>query len=87
MLHTLILTEKPDIFLFLFFFRVLDLLFLLFSFQCPYLGFRFLGYRTIYTIPYVYSSLSDLACFLGSWWAQVDSNHRPCAYQAHALTT
>ena len=20
------------------------------------------------------------------WWAQVDSNHRPCAYQAHALT-
>ena len=21
------------------------------------------------------------------WWAQVDSNHRPCAYQAHALTT
>ena len=23
----------------------------------------------------------------GIWWAQVDSNHRPCAYQAHALTT
>ena len=22
-----------------------------------------------------------------AWWAQVDSNHRPCAYQAHALTT
>ena len=24
---------------------------------------------------------------LSAWWAQVDSNHRPCAYQAHALTT
>ena len=24
---------------------------------------------------------------LAAWWAQVDSNHRPCAYQAHALTT
>ena len=21
------------------------------------------------------------------WWAQVDSNHRPYAYQAYALTT
>ena len=28
------------------------------------------------------------ACrFRRKWWAQVDSNHRPCAYQAHALTT
>ena len=25
--------------------------------------------------------------FLASWWAQVDSNHRPHAYQACALTT
>ena len=25
--------------------------------------------------------------FLGCWWAQVDSNHRPHAYQACALTT
>ena len=23
----------------------------------------------------------------GKWWAQVDSNHRPRAYQARALTT
>ena len=27
--------------------------------------------------------LQDLSC----WWAQVDSNHRPHAYQACALTT
>ena len=24
---------------------------------------------------------------LSDWWAQVDSNHRPRAYQARALTT
>ena len=30
-----------------------------------------------------FRSLQDLSC----WWAQVDSNHRPHAYQACALTT
>ncbi len=30
-----------------------------------------------------FHSLQDLSC----WWAQVDSNHRPHAYQACALTT
>ena len=29
-----------------------------------------------------FRSLQDLSC----WWAQVDSNHRPHAYQACALT-
>ena len=27
------------------------------------------------------------AVFQRLWWAQVDSNHRPRAYQARALTT
>ena len=36
------------------------------------------GLKTCYP-PYVYRK--------GSWWAQVDSNHRPHAYQACALTT
>ena len=31
-------------------------------------------------------SVWSLAYFVG-WWAQVDSNHRPRAYQARALTT
>ena len=30
-----------------------------------------------------FHSLQDLSC----WWAQVDSNHRPHAYQACAITT
>ena len=29
----------------------------------------------------------DISAGNTRWWAQVDSNHRPCAYQAHALTT
>ena len=32
-------------------------------------------------------SLSSKAFALKFWWAQVDSNHRPRAYQARALTT
>ena len=31
--------------------------------------------------------LFALVCFVIPWWAQVDSNHRPHAYQACALTT
>ena len=31
--------------------------------------------------------VSELNSFLVFWWAQMDSNHRPHAYQACALTT
>ena len=30
--------------------------------------------------------ITSLCSFQGAWWAQVDSNHRPHAYQACALT-
>ena len=33
-----------------------------------------------------WSARFDPATFV-AWWAQVDSNHRPRAYQARALTT
>ena len=28
-----------------------------------------------------------LLCRFGEWWVEMDSNHRPYAYQAYALTT
>ena len=31
--------------------------------------------------------LKTIHCIVFKWWAQVDSNHRPRAYQARALTT
>ena len=31
--------------------------------------------------------LYQLSYAPGKWWAYVDSNHRPYAYQAYALTT
>ena len=31
--------------------------------------------------------LKTILCIVFKWWAQVDSNHRPRAYQARALTT
>ena len=36
---------------------------------------------------YPRSTSSILAVGTSDWWAQVDSNHRPRAYQARALTT
>ena len=32
-------------------------------------------------------SMNTYTTFFSRWWAQVDSNHRPRAYQARALTT
>ena len=42
-----------------------------------------------FSICFFHSLFSFQSAFesFDSWWAQVDSNHRPCAYQAHALTT
>ena len=40
-------------------------------------------YSSIYFIRFSMNILSDFS----DWWAQVDSNHRPRAYQARALTT
>ena len=34
-----------------------------------------------------YSSIYFIRFSMNIWWAQVDSNHRPRAYQARALTT
>ena len=46
------------------------------------------GSTPSYTLPYglCVSRRFALAAF-AAWWAQVDSNHRPHAYQACALTT
>ena len=35
----------------------------------------------------VFNEHNSLSTFFIDWWAQVDSNHRPRAYQARALTT
>ena len=46
-----------------------------------------LPYRVLilsYKLSLVFSPLLSHAPF--GWWAQVDSNHRPRAYQARALT-
>ena len=60
------------------------------------LSVRFLLFNTLYSvfnehIPlsgiFALSTLSSLAGDTVAWWAQVDSNHRPRAYQARALTT
>ena len=41
------------------------------------------------TLYMAYTPYKRFACFdcIWNWWAQVDSNHRPRAYQARALTT
>ncbi len=62
------------------------------------LSVRFLLFNTLFGFQWTYFSLlsvllvksEELKCEtpLGNfWWAQVDSNHRPRAYQARALTT
>ena len=84
-------TERPSIislslkiFLFLSYthFSILvyvSICFLLFIFQCSFSAFK---YRSTQYIPIhcIHLYLKIL------WWAQVDSNHRPRAYQARALT-
>ena len=49
--------------------------------------FTYSDYRDL-ILPYNRSSLypSFLPSSLRMWWAQMDSNHRPRAYQARALT-
>ena len=46
------------------------------------LSVRFLLFNTLFGFQWTYPLLP-----FGNWWAQVDSNHRPRAYQARALTT
>ena len=46
------------------------------------LYFAFASYKPLHPAASGRSS-----CFHKKWWAQVDSNHRPRAYQARALTT
>ena len=48
------------------------------------------GFESFSDVLRLYTSYKRRLCSLlrpRYWWAQVDSNHRPCAYQAHALTT
>ena len=47
-------------------------------------NYFFLNFRVL---DLLFSYLIFNVHCLSAWWAQVDSNHRPCAYQAHALTT
>ena len=47
------------------------------------LSVRFLLFNILYSVFNEHLWLS----YLKVWWAQVDSNHRPRAYQARALTT
>ena len=49
--------------------------------------FRFFSFRSFFVqfSRCNAGSLPNLS--IGKWWAQVDSNHRPHAYQACALTT
>ena len=45
------------------------------------------GSSSSHTLPFgLCVSLTFATEPFGSWWAQVDSNHRPRAYQARALT-
>ena len=46
---------------------------------------RLLSHRSTQYLPTLFS-LFVFRLFQG-WWAQVDSNYRPRAYQARALTT
>ena len=50
---------------------------------CVLLSVRFLLFNTLFGFQWTYLPIS----FEIGWWAQVDSNHRPRAYQARALTT
>ena len=52
--------------------------------MCPLLSVRF--YSFYFFIRFSMNIFFCLTLML-SWWAQVDSNHRPRAYQARALTT
>ena len=62
-----------------------------FSSERPfYLKKSFSIYNYLFRFCFLYSVFNEhlsLPHFHGIWWAQVDSNHRPRAYQARALTS
>ena len=77
------------------FVSTLSILYSVFNEQCLDF-FRSLGWHNVNRRPLVHFALvSDFRIMLSlgfrllskSWLAQVDSNHRPRAYQARALTT
>ena len=45
--------------------------------------FFYLNFAVIFIVQFSRNIFATYRC----WWAQVDSNHRPYAYQAYALTT
>ena len=63
--------------------------FALFSFQVAFLFLRTDFNNQISLIIQIYSrDVEDAVPYISDlWWAQMDSNHRPHAYQACALTT
>ena len=64
---------------------VVDTCFFLIAFTfLLYSIFKVLCFEAFFGFSNLLPLASDL---LASWWAQVDSNHRPHAYQACALTT
>ena len=61
---------------------------------CSFLTLQYtlFGFQwSLFLLPYLFKSMMQRWCknFAAQnfWWAQVDSNHRPRAYQARALTT
>ncbi len=53
----------------------------------PKINFTFLFASHLLVLFSFQGASLRFAPLSGSWWAQVDSNHRPHAYQACALTT
>ena len=61
---------------------------------CSFLTLQYtlFGFQwSLFLLPYLFKSMMQRWCknfaTQNFWWAQVDSNHRPRAYQARALTT
>ena len=80
--------KQSDLYIFLYIkifllLRVLDLLFSYSVFKVH--GTLFRPFSILLNTEY-YTQFSQVQYSLLKWWAQVDSNHRPRAYQARALT-
>ena len=61
-----------------------------FSSERPFSQKIFLNIQLSVSFLFLYSVFNEhlsLLLFCSNWWAQVDSNHRPRAYQARALTS
>ena len=62
----------------------------LYIFQCTLVGSNGIASRVLKTIHWIVfafgTSFSILYIQIHFWWAQMESNHRPHAYQACALT-